>query len=207
MPAKKIIKNQPCVFLDRDGCVIQESGYLNHPDNIRLIRGVAHAIKRLNDAGILAILTTNQAGVARGYFDESVLAKIHDRLQEKLSDKGARLDAMLYCPYHPDGSVKKYTRKSKLRKPAIGMIQKAQKQFGIDLKRSYTIGDKITDVEFGHNAGCKGIFVLTGYGKGEYEYNREAWKSEPDRIAKNLPQAVDWILDDLDISESATVHF
>jgi D-glycero-D-manno-heptose 1,7-bisphosphate phosphatase len=187
----------PCVFLDRDGTVSKEAGYINHPDRIELIPGSAAAIRRLNENGVLAVVTTNQSGVARGYITEPVLRKVHRRLGELLARRGARLDAIYYAPNHKDAKIDRYRLEDGLRKPDIGMIQKARGRFPIDLARSYVVGDKITDVEMARRAGIKGVFVLSGYGLGEYTYQRKAWTCRPDFIARDLREAVDWILKDL----------
>jgi D-glycero-D-manno-heptose 1,7-bisphosphate phosphatase len=188
---------RPCVFLDRDGTVTREAGYVNHPDRIELLPGAAAAIRRLNERGVLAVLTTNQAGVARGYLTEAVLKKVHRRLQDLLAERRARLDAIYYSPCHPDGSVAPYNREDPMRKPATGMIDAARRRFAIDMSRAYVVGDKMADIELARNAGITSVFVLTGYGLGEYEFRRRQWKHQPDRIAEDLKAAVAWIIKDL----------
>lgn len=195
---------RPCVFLDRDGTVSREAGYINHPERIELLPGSATAIRQLNENGVLAVLTTNQAGVGRGYFTEDVLHKIHERLQQQLAMKRARLDAIYYAPTHPDSKIERYRRNDAMRKPGTGMIEKACREFAVDLSRSYVVGDKSTDIEFARNAGVKGVFVLSGYGLGEYEHQRHEWKYEPDHVAEDLREAVSWILEDLRVRESAS---
>ena len=187
----------PCVFLDRDGCVCREAGYINHPDRICLQPGSGAAVRELNRRGILAVLTTNQSGVARGYITEAILGKIHGRLEEQLAARGARLDAVYYAANHPSAKHGRYRAEDGMRKPATGMIARACRRFRIDLSRSYTVGDKITDVEFARNAGVKSVFVLSGYGLGEYEYQRKTWKVQPDHIAEDLRAAARWIISDL----------
>lgn len=191
------------MFLDRDGTVSREAGYINHPERIELLPGSATAIRQLNDRNVLAILTTNQAGVGRGYFTEDVLTRIHDRLQEQLAMKRAKLDAIYYAPTHPDAKVQQYRRHDEMRKPGTGMIERACREFSVDLSRSYVVGDKSTDIEFARNAGIKGVFVLSGYGLGEYEHQRHEWKVEPDHVAEDLREAVSWILDDLAAPEAS----
>jgi len=194
---------RPCVFLDRDGTVSREAGYINHPERIELLPGSATAIRQLNESGVLAVLTTNQAGVGRGDFTEEILHRIHERLQEQLAMKRARLDAVYYAPTHPDSKIERYRKQDNMRKPGTGMIEKACREFAVDLSRSYVVGDKSTDIEFARNAGVKGVFVLSGYGLGEYEHQRHEWKVEPDHVAEDLREAVSWILDDLRVRESA----
>ncbi len=188
---------RPCVFLDRDGTVSKEAGYINHPDRIDLIPGSAQAIRKLNEKNILAIVVTNQAGVAKGYITEQILAKIHARLKQLLTDRNARLDSIYYSPHHKEAKLARYRVDNGLRKPGIGMIQKARADFPIDLSRSYVVGDKISDVEMARRAGIKGILTLTGYGLGEYTYQRKTWPCQPDFIARDLREAVEWILNDL----------
>lgn len=195
---------RPCVFLDRDGTVSREAGYINHPERIELLPGSATAIRQLNENGVLAVLTTNQAGVGRGYFTEEVLHKIHERLQNQLAMKRARLDAIYYAPTHPDSKIERYRKQDDMRKPGTGMIERACREFSVDLSRSYVVGDKSTDIEFARNAGVKGVFVLSGYGLGEYEHQRHEWKFEPDHVAEDLREAVSWILDDLRVRETAS---
>ncbi len=185
------------VFIDRDGTVSEEVGYVNHISRFRLLPNTADAIKLLNDAGVMAILATNQAGVARGYFEEAMIIKVHEKLGEELSKSGAKFDAVYYCPHHPSVGKPPYRMDCDCRKPKPGMITRAQREHGIDLTVSYMIGDKISDVEFGKKLGLKSVMVLTGYGIGEYEHQRQNWKVTPDFIAEDLLAAVKWILDDI----------
>lgn len=181
------------VFIDRDGTISEEIGYVNHPDRYSLLPRSAEAIKLINDMGLKAVVVTNQAGVARGYFPEWMIKKVHDRLEELLEEKGARLDAIYYCPHHPTAGEPPYRADCDCRKPRTGMIDTASSDMNIDVKNSYMIGDKITDVEFGHRVGAKGIFVKTGYGRGELELFGDSWTTKPDYIAEDLLDAVSWI--------------
>lgn len=199
-PLRSVPGGQPCVFLDRDGCVCREAGYINHEDRIHLQPGSAAAVRRLNERGILAVLTTNQSGVARAYITERILGRIHARLEEQLQARGARLDAIYYAANHPSAKDARYRREDGMRKPETGMIRRACRRFKIDLSRSYTVGDKITDVQFARNAGIKGVFVLSGYGLGEYTYQRKHWRVQPDHIAEDLNAAIRWILNDMKAS-------
>ncbi|MFH1715128.1 MAG: HAD family hydrolase [Elusimicrobiota bacterium] len=189
-------KKKIAVFMDRDGTINVEGGYINHEDRYELLPNTAKAIKRLNDNKVLAIVCTNQAGVARGYFKESLVKIVHAKLKSLLSEKGARVDDIFYCPHHPNLGGK-YRKKCDCRKPGLGMIKKAEKKYNIDVKSSYVVGDKISDIVWGHRAGAKGVMVLTGYGSGEYKYQRRDWKDLPDFIAKDLNEAVKWILNDI----------
>jgi D-glycero-D-manno-heptose 1,7-bisphosphate phosphatase len=182
------------VFIDRDGTISEEVGYGNHPSRYRVFPFAAGAIKLLNEAGRLAVLVTNQAGVARGYFKEDVIAAVHDLLARELERDGARLDAVYYCPHHPSVGEPPYRADCDCRKPKPGLITRAAADLDIDLAGSWMIGDRYGDVELARNAGTRSALVLTGYGRGEFEYQRDSWPSEPDLIAENLLEAVREIL-------------
>ena len=188
------------VFIDRDGTINKEGGYINHESRLELMPNSAKGIKLLNDSGVLAIVCTNQAGVARGYFKENLIKVVHNRLQDLLKEQGAFLDEIYYCPHHPTVGPEGYKRECICRKPKTGMIDEAAKKFNIDVKKSYVIGDKMSDIMWGHKAGTKSVMVLTGYGRGEYEYQRQDWKDNPDYIAEDLEAAVKWILQDIKLS-------
>lgn len=181
------------VFLDRDGTINEEVGYVNHPDRFKLIPCVPLALKKINKLNLLAIVLTNQGGVARGFFDEKFLKKLHLKLIRDLKKRGARLDGIYYCPHNPHGIVKKYSIVCKCRKPATGMIEKAIKDFNITLKNSYYIGDQKRDIEFGKKMGLITILVKTGYGKGELYFKKFNNNLKPDYIAEDLLDAVRWI--------------
>ena len=190
-------EKRPAVFMDRDGTMTVEGGYINHPSRLKLITGTAEAVRTLNDNGIYAVVTTNQAGVARGYFTEDMIHTVHERMRKLLARHNATLDAIYYCPHHPREGGPGYRLDCNCRKPRPGMIEQACKELPIDLTRSYMVGDKISDSEFGHALGLRTVMVKTGYGRGEYEYQRQDWKDQPDHIAKDLRAAVKWILQDL----------
>ncbi|MCX7044259.1 MAG: HAD family hydrolase [Candidatus Sumerlaeota bacterium] len=188
---------RPAVFLDRDGTVNEDFGYINHPSRIKLLPGAARAIRRLNEAGLPVIIVSNQGGVAMGYFPEENVRLCNQRLRELLKARGAYVNAIYCNPYRPSGTVKKYARDSPLRKPQPGMLDKARREHGIDLPRSYMAGDRPSDIECARSRGLKAIFVRTGYGEGELHWNRSKWKSDPDFIARTLNEAVSWILKDI----------
>lgn len=190
---------RPAVFLDRDGTINEEVGYIRDLADMRLIPGAGEAIRRLNEASIPVILVTNQSGPARGYYDEGWVNNLHERLQELLLEEGAILDAVEYCPHLPPeegGKVPPYATRCDCRKPGTLMLDRAAERLAIDPRLSYVVGDKATDVELGHNAGSRSILLQTGYGDrvltGEYQ-----WKVRPDHVAAHLAAAVDWILLDL----------
>lgn len=182
------------VFLDRDGTVTEEVGYVNHPSRLNLLPGAAEGIAALNREGVPVMLATNQAGVARGYFTEELVKEVLERLRSLLAAQGARLDATYYCPHHPSVGPPTYRQACDCRKPKPGMLESGAREFGLDLHRCYVVGDKVSDVYFAHSVGARGVLVLTGYGLGEYTYQRQDWKEQPDFIAEDLVQASAWIL-------------
>ncbi|HOK65673.1 MAG TPA: HAD-IIIA family hydrolase [Anaerohalosphaeraceae bacterium] len=147
------------VFLDRDQTLIEDPGYINHPSQVRLLPGVAQALIQLKKMGYLLVVVSNQSGVARGLVTEEVLQQIHHQLKKLLADEGAYLDAIYYCPFHPEGVIPKYRCESDLRKPNPGMLLKAAQDLSIDLSRSWMIGDSFRDIEAGIRAGCKTILI------------------------------------------------
>jgi len=182
------------VLLDRDGTICEEVGYLDHVDRVRVPDRSAEAVRRVNEAGLQAVVVTNQAGVARGYFSESVVHEVHDRIRELLSERGARIDGIYYCPHHPDSGTEPYRRECACRKPRPGMLLRAAEEMGIDLASSYMVGDTIKDVEAGHAVGARTVLVLSGYGRDELEQNSPRWGVRPDHVAEDLLDAVVWIL-------------
>jgi len=154
------------VFLDRDGTLIDDVHYLSRIDQVQMLPGAAEALARLNTAGVLVVVVTNQAGVARGYFPEDRISEVHQHLNEVLAKFGASVDAYYYCPHHPDG-VGDYRQSCDCRKPKPGMLLTAAHDLDIDLTRSWMIGDKLSDIEAGAAAGCRTILVRTGYGETE----------------------------------------
>jgi D-glycero-D-manno-heptose 1,7-bisphosphate phosphatase len=151
------------VFLDRDGTINVEKDYLYRPEEFEFIPGAAEAIRRLNQAGFLVVVITNQSGVARGYYTEQDVHHLHRHIGQLLSLSGAWVDAWYYCPHHPSGKTP-YNLDCGCRKPRTGMLEQAARDLGIDLSRSWMVGDKQVDVEAGIAAGCRPVLVLTGYG-------------------------------------------
>ena len=182
------------VFLDRDGTLNEEVGYVNHLDRFSLLPRAGEAIRLLNEHKIRVVVITNQSGVARGYFPESLIHRVHQKMEELLKKEKAHLDGIYYCPHHPDVGDPPYRQRCRCRKPATGLVEDAVRELNLDCSRSYMIGDRVNDIEFGHQIGAKGVLVLTGYGKGEWEYFRDHWKVKPDHVAPDLYGAVQWIL-------------
>jgi len=185
---------RPAVFLDRDGTINEEVGYLHEVERLCLIPGAALAIKRLNDHGMLAVCISNQSGVARGYHSEDAVREINTRLEELLGAEGARLDGIYFCPHHPTEGEYPYRIDCGCRKPGTGMIEQAASDLSIDLTRSFLIGDRLTDIKTAHNAGVRGVLVLTGYGGEEIAQVHKGYPVVPDHVSRNIAAAVDWIL-------------
>lgn len=175
------------VFLDRDGTICEEVGYLNHVSRFRMFPFAAAALQRLNDAGYAVIVVSNQSGVARGYFPESLVQQVNQLMVQQLSEAGAKVDAVYYCPHASSDNCS-------CRKPKTGMLERAASEHGIDLKRSFVVGDRHGDVQLAQNAQASGILVRTGYGEGELAWHAAKWPTPPDFIADDLSEAVDWIL-------------
>lgn len=185
---------KPAVFFDRDGTLNRDVGYVTHLDAYELLPRAAAAVRRVNEAGWLAILVTNQAGVARGYFPESMVEAAHGKLRDELRAEGARLDAIYYCPHAPNGDVPAYAIDCRMRKPYPGMILKAAEERGVDLEKSVMLGDKYSDLEAGWRAGCGAGLLLTGYGRGERELRGARWPRQPDFVAEDAYHAVEIVL-------------
>lgn len=193
------MNKQPVVFLDRDGTLNVEVGYIRNVDDLVLIDGAAEAVRKLNQAGIAAILVTNQTGAARGYYAESHIHALNARLLRLLEENNAHLDHVYYCPHLEEGTVEPFNRACDCRKPAVGMVEQAYLEHPeLDRSRSFVIGDKATDVELAQNCGARGILVTTGYGeavlKGEYQH-----VVKPDYQAPSIVEAVDWILNQVKV--------
>ncbi len=177
------------VFLDRDGTINNDTNYINTPDRLELLDNVIGGLKKLQTAGFLLIIVTNQSGVARGYFTESMLKKINNRLLNILQKHNIKITAVYYSPYHKDAKFEKYKKGAKFRKPAPGMILSAAEKFNIDISASYMIGDSVSDIGAGYNAGVKASILIN-----RKKYIIEKMEYKPDKAVKNLNQAADWIL-------------
>ena len=185
------------VFIDRDGTISEEVGYVNHVSRYRIFPFAAEAIRTITEAGWLAILVTNQAGVARGYFNEEMIGRVHEVLTAELARGGARLDAIYYCPHHPSVGEPPYRLDCDCRKPRPGLLRRAAEEFDLDLANCWMVGDRFSDTELARNAGVRAAFVLSGYGRGEWEHQRHGWKHQPDLVAENLLEAARAITNDV----------
>jgi len=190
---------RPAVFIDRDGCLIEEAGYINHPSRVRMLPRSPAAVARLNRAGIAAVMATNQAGIARDYFSRETLEAVNAEVERQLADLGASLDALYVCTHHPTAGQPPLRLACECRKPRPGLLLRAAADMGLDLSRSVMVGDKPSDVAAGQAAGVATVLVLTGYGRGEWEYRRHEWTMKPDHVAEDLFDAVDWALGRLDL--------
>ena len=182
------------IFLDRDGTISEEVGFVDRLDRFRLLPGAPGAIRRINQSGFLAIVVTNQSGVARGLFDEAFVTRVHERLAEWLAREGARLDGIYVCPHHPSEGTPPLRADCDCRKPRPGLLARAARDHDVDLSSSYMIGDKAIDIETAHNAGATGVLVLTGYGAGDLRDRLPGAPAQPAFVAQDLPGAVEWIL-------------
>ena len=181
------------VFLDRDGTINVEVGHLDHESKVALIEGAAEGIALLRNAGFKVVVVTNQSVIARGRISEAKLRQIHLALTEALSSNGARFDAIYFCPHHPQEGGGDYTIACDCRKPKPGMLLQASRELEIDLRRSYMVGDKLSDLEAGRAAGCGEVLVRTGYG-GHSELLLDEGIPRPDYVADDLLDAADWIV-------------
>jgi len=176
----------PVVFLDRDGTLNRDIGYLCDPDQLELLPGVGAALRALRKAGARTVIVTNQSGIARGALTEARLHLVHQRLRHVLEGEGASIDGIFYCPHHPDD-------RCHCRKPETELIDRARKELALELDRSYVVGDKLADVLLAHRIGATSILVRTGHG----EQALKSWpegERAPDHVANDLPGAVQWLL-------------
>jgi len=178
------------VFLDRDGVLNHDPPHFAHRlDQMKMIPGVDDAVKLLKDNGFFLVIVSNQSGVARGFYDEKQISIFNNALLEEIRKKGGDIDAIYYCPHHPEGVIEKYRIICNCRKPKPGMILDAANSHNIDLSQSFFVGDKATDIETGKNAGVRCFLVLSGQGKDEVSKVR----SGDCQIAKDLLEAANEI--------------
>ena len=177
------------IFLDRDKTLIEDPGYIASPDAVHLLFGVGPPLRRLSDAGYKLIIVTNQSAIARGKVNHDGLEKIHAELQRQLHEHGVQLDAIYFCPYHPDGTVPPYNREHDERKPSPGMLLRAAREMNLDLGQSWMIGDRLRDIEAGHRAGCRTILVPS-----DEDPPHSSDAIQPDYVAPSLSKAADVVI-------------
>ena len=203
------------IFLDRDGTLIEEVGYLHRLEDIRIYPEAFEAVKKINQSGAQAIVITNQSGIARGLITQEDLERLHRQINDAFRQKGARLDAYYHCPHHPTEGTGKHTRTCDCRKPQPGLLLRAAQELQLDLEASHMIGDTLRDIEAGHRAGCQSILVKTGYGQEELLLLNEEQASgsssinpvqRSDHVSTNILEAVNWILEHNLEERSETTH-
>jgi D-glycero-D-manno-heptose 1,7-bisphosphate phosphatase len=180
---------KPAAFIDRDGTINIDGGYINHPDRFFIYPFAAQAVRMLNLAGYLCVIVTNQSGIGKGFYDLPLMERIHKKMLTYFESEGAKIDGIYYCPHDPNAKISEYRTDCDCRKPRTGMLEAAAKDLPIDRERTFFIGDKYSDMEAGFNFGCTGIMVNTGYGLGMRELYGKSWKRQPDYIAENLLEA------------------
>jgi D-glycero-D-manno-heptose 1,7-bisphosphate phosphatase len=188
---------RPAVFLDRDGTLIEDVGYLDTLSRVAFYPWTVDAVRMLNRAGLAVVVVTNQSGIARGIFDEAFVGETHRLIDARLEAGGARVDAYYYCPHHPDGRVAAYAMRCDCRKPDRGLIDRAAADLGLDPAHSFIVGDRWSDVELGRSVGARSILVRTGVGVEEEAAPLE--RVSADAVVDNLAAAVGWILLKLEV--------
>ncbi|KAB2946554.1 MAG: putative HAD-hydrolase [Candidatus Methanoperedens nitroreducens] len=179
------------VFLDRDGVLTQEPPYYAHKvDELEFIPRSPDAIRILNKNNYAVIIVSNQSGIARGYYPEEDTAIFNKAMEKKLAETGSHIDTIYYCPHHPEAKIERYRVNCDCRKPRPGMLKRAEKELNIDLKQSFMVGDRMSDIEAGKRAECKTILVRTGYNSGQSKENEIIC----DYVANDLYNAVEYIL-------------
>lgn len=184
------MKGSPAVFLDRDGTINEDPGYLTQPSEVRLLPGVGEALRLLQEEDFRLVVVSNQSGVARGIMTEAMLAQVQMKLETLLEGEGVTLTAAYYCPHHPEGTPP-YRQTCDCRKPSGGLVERAAREHGIDLSRSYVVGDQLVDIELARQMDMPAILVLTGQG----QLNMGSGQIHPDYIASDLTAAARWILE------------
>ena len=184
------------VFLDRDGTINEEVGYLDNLNKLKIIPGAYEAIRLINKSCMKAIVVTNQAGIARGFFTDQFVMQTHEIIQADLLKQKAIIDNFYYCPHHPTEGAGIYLQNCNCRKPLPGMLLQAAHDLNLELESSYMIGDTYRDMGAAKNAGVKGILVKTGYGREALRDINSDGLDKPDFVAEDILEAVKWIMKD-----------
>ena len=188
------VHKKAAVFLDRDGTINEQMGYVNHLCRFVLLPGVAQAIRQLNQYCIPVVVVTNQSGLARGYFPPVLVEQVHREMENLLAAEEAHVDGIYICPHHPEAKVEQYRQHCRCRKPQPGLLEQAALDLDIDLSHSFMVGDRWSDIECGQRVGAVPVLVLTGYGRGELEYIGPEKETQPVLIAEDLLEAVEKII-------------
>ncbi len=184
--------SRSAVFLDRDGTLLEEAGYLDRLERLVFFPYAIDAVRLLNRAGFPVVVVTNQAGIARGIFQESFVAAAHQHISDRLAAAGARVDAFYYCPHHPEAVVEEFRQACDCRKPQPGMLTRAAADLDLALDRSFVVGDRWHDLEAGQRVGARTLLVRTGYGRTEEAAPKTHVQASA--IVDNVIDAVSWIL-------------
>jgi D-glycero-D-manno-heptose 1,7-bisphosphate phosphatase len=180
-------RRKAAVFMDRDGTVAEEIGYVRDPSKFTVFPWTGSAVRRINESGMAAVLVTNQSAIGRGLIDHTLVETVHERLVSHLGGAGAHLDGLFYCPHHPNDGCD-------CRKPNPGLLRQAGMELNLDLSRSFMIGDSYTDIRAGHAVGARTVLVLTGHGNAQRETHAES-EVQPDCVVPTLEDAVEWVLE------------
>jgi D-glycero-D-manno-heptose 1,7-bisphosphate phosphatase len=183
---------RPVAFLDRDGTLIEESGYLDRLERLAFFPFSVDAVRILNQAGLAVVVVTNQSGVARGLVREAFIDEAHTYIAEHLAVGGAHIDGFYYCPHHPAATLEAYRVRCDCRKPQPGLLRRAALELELDLSRSFSVGDRWQDLQAGRAVGGQSVLVRTGYGRVTESQPVDGF--DPDAVADNLIEAVSWIL-------------
>ena len=183
---------RPAVFLDRDGTLLEEAGYVDRLERLVLFPFSVDAVRLLNRSDLAVVVVTNQSGVGRGIYDEDFVHRAHRLIAERMAAGGARIDGFYYCPHHPAAEIQQYRVDCDCRKPLPGMLRRAAAELSIDLSRSFTVGDKWSDVELARRVGARGILVRTGYGAATEQSSGAG--IDVATVVDNLAAAAAWML-------------
>lgn len=184
---------KPAVFLDRDGTILDELGYLTPASTVHVYPFSADAIRQLHRGGYAVVIITNQGGIGLGLYDHAFVDRTHAALDAEMAAAGAQIAGWYYCPHHPEGKVPEFTVKCPCRKPGTGMVEAAARELQLDLTRSWVVGDQWRDIEVAHRVGARSVLVRTGYGKG-LEAQWPADIARPTVVSDNLMAAAAHIL-------------
>jgi D-glycero-D-manno-heptose 1,7-bisphosphate phosphatase len=184
---------RPAVFLDRDGTMVRDVGYLSRLEDLHWFPYTVDAVRLLNRAGFLVFVTTNQGGIGLGFYADAFVRRTHEEMAAYITAGGGRVDGWYYCPHHPRATIEALRMTCDCRKPGPGMVRQAQQQFQIDLTRSFVVGDKASDLGLARSVGARGVLVRTGYG--EVELTRMGGSAQAARVSTDLMEATSWILE------------